>query len=95
MKTTKIIIELEIEGNPEQAFATVDGLLDAGTLQDAIYEAEDYGNGRLAVTSAIVRFVDRCPACKEVNCHCVTCGTPCTTECVGPDHDYEPRGERT
>lgn len=48
--TTTIIIRLEIKGDPAEAYAVVDDILDSGVLQDAINE-----NNRavLHVTSAL------------------------------------------
>ena len=51
---TKIIIELEIEGNTDHAYDVVDRILDQGVLQDAIHEY--CGHDRpLKVTSAYLQ----------------------------------------
>lgn len=88
---TKIVIEIEIEGTPAEAFSAVDQALDLGHLQKAVEELGD----DVRVVSALVQSLDRCAVCHEPNCHCIVCGTPCNTECVGPDHDYRLRGEAT
>lgn len=50
--TTKIVIELEIEGKPEDAFHVVDTMLDNGCPQDNINEHENEDAGPLHVISA-------------------------------------------
>lgn len=54
---TKIIIELEIEGDVDDAFHVVDKVLDAGVFQDAINEYE-HGGDSVVVTSAVSRGAD-------------------------------------
>jgi hypothetical protein len=45
-----VLIELVIEGDQDEAFAVVDRVLDAGTLQDAINDDDQY---RVRVVSAV------------------------------------------
>jgi len=54
MTTTKVIIELKINGNPDVAWAAVDAALDDGGIQDAVhnYESDD---GEAEIVSAISR----------------------------------------
>lgn len=51
-KRVTLVIELEIDGDPSDAFDVVDGLLDAGFLQDAIND-HDRDAGPLHVVSAV------------------------------------------
>lgn len=54
-KTHKLRIELEIEGDRDDAHHVVDTLLDNGVLQDAINEHEVADCGSLRVKVAVVR----------------------------------------
>jgi hypothetical protein len=53
----KIIIELEIEGNTEDALQAVKLALDGGVLQDEINDYDTDGRLPLEVTSATSKFV--------------------------------------
>ncbi len=55
MATTKIVIELEIEGDPRDAYHVVDRLLDAGFFQDAVNDHDVEDTGVLHVKSAVHR----------------------------------------
>lgn len=55
----KIIVELEIDGDPADAYHVVDSLLDGGVFQDAINE-HDFDAGELRVTRATVK-----PRCRR------------------------------
>ncbi len=56
--TTRIIVELDIEGDRVDAAEVVDRLLDAGFFQDSINEHDVDGAGPLHVKSAIIRFTE-------------------------------------
>jgi hypothetical protein len=53
MATTKILIELEIEGDPQDAYHVVDAMLDNGCPQDDINDHEHDDAGPLRVKSAV------------------------------------------
>jgi hypothetical protein len=57
--TAKVVIHLEIEGSAADAYYVIDGILDAGFLQDAINE-HDADCGVLHVRSAVVRHDGAC-----------------------------------
>lgn len=59
-KTTKILIELEIEGDPQDAFNVVDTMLDNGDPQDGINTHEFPDAGPLRVKQASCRVVPEC-----------------------------------
>jgi hypothetical protein len=92
MSTTKIIVELEIEGEPSDAESVVDSALDAGHLQDAINDHDCDGVGPLRVLSATCRVKPagtrrdrkKCPG-RISNGHAdSTCAGNCCTACGGP-----------
>jgi hypothetical protein len=62
--TTTIHVILEIDGDPEEAYDVVEGLLDNGVFQDPIndYHSEVRGSGALHVKSAIARTFESQPA---------------------------------
>lgn len=48
-----VVVRLEVEcDNPADAYATVDGVLDTGVLQDAIKDFEEVSDVKVLVTSA-------------------------------------------
>lgn len=55
MATCRIVIEMEIEGEYEDAYAVIDALLDNGIPQDEINNHENEDAGPLKVLSASVK----------------------------------------
>jgi hypothetical protein len=60
---TRILVQLEIEGDPTDAYDVVDAVLDAGQFQDAINEHDLEGCGPLRVVVAAVLGLDECADC--------------------------------
>jgi hypothetical protein len=61
-RTTRIVIELDIEGHPDDAEAIVNNMLDAGAFQDPINQHEEDDYGPLHVVSATCRVEDAAPS---------------------------------
>jgi hypothetical protein len=77
----KITIELEIDGNPDEALYVVSELLDAGQLQDAIND-HDFDVGKVQVVSALARQDGDSedgdgPICPHAS------DNPCSSSCPG------------
>ena len=61
-RTTRIVIELDIEGHPDDAEAIVNNMLDAGAFQDPINRHEEDDYGPLHVISATCHVEDAAPS---------------------------------
>lgn len=94
MSTTRIIVEIEIEGDPLEALSVVDAALDAGHLQDAINDHDCDGVGPLRVLTATCRVKPaplherraraRCPGRDHGQHIADVCAGNCCTACGGP-----------
>ena len=61
-RTTRIVIELDIEGHPDEAEAIVNNMLDAGAFQYPINQHEEDDYGPLHVVSATCHVEDAAPS---------------------------------
>jgi hypothetical protein len=55
---SKLVIEMEIEGDPQDAFDVVNAMLDNGDPQDTINNHENEEAGPLHVVSAVVKILE-------------------------------------